>query len=63
MYAVSEKNNPTNVSILEVYENLAGYNKHIETPHYLKYKEGAKGLVKSLEFIDVDPILLGSKPQ
>jgi quinol monooxygenase YgiN len=63
MYAVAEKNNPTNVSILEVYKNLAAYNIHIETPHYLKYKEGAKDLVKSLRFIDVDPILLGSKPQ
>jgi quinol monooxygenase YgiN len=63
MYAVAEKNNPTNVSILEVYQNLAAYNLHIETPHYLKYKEGAKGLVKSLRFIDLGPILLGSKPQ
>jgi quinol monooxygenase YgiN len=63
MYAVAEKDNPTSVSILEVYENLAAYNKHIETPHYLKYKDGAKALVKSLKFIDVDPILLGPKPQ
>jgi quinol monooxygenase YgiN len=62
MYAASEKNNPARVTILEVYENAAAYNKHIETPHYLKYKEGAKGSVKSLKFIDVDPILLGSKP-
>ena len=63
MYAVAEKNNPTSVSILEVYANLAAYNKHIATPHFLKYKEGAKDLVKSLRFIDVDAILLGSKPQ
>lgn len=63
MYAVAEKNNPTSVSILEVYENSAAYNIHIKTPHYLNYKEGAKSLVKSLRFIDVDPILLGSKPQ
>ena len=63
MYAVAEKNNPTTVSILEVYKNFRAYNKHIETPHYLKYKEGAKGLVKSLKFVDVNPILLGSKPQ
>ena len=61
MYAVAEKDNPTNVSILEVYENLAAYNKYFETPHYLEYKEAAKALVKSLKFIDVDPILLGSK--
>ena len=63
MYTVAEKGNPTRVSILEVYENLAAYHKHIKTPHYWKYKEDAKSLVKSLKFIDVDPILLGSKPQ
>jgi quinol monooxygenase YgiN len=63
MFVVAEKENPTRVSILEVYEDLAAYNKHIETRHYLKYKKGAKSLVKSLKFIDVDPILLGSKPQ
>lgn len=63
MYAAAEKENPTRVSILEVYESLAAYNTHITTPHYLEYKESAKTLVKSLRFIDVDPILLGSKPQ
>jgi quinol monooxygenase YgiN len=62
MYAVAEKENPTRVSILEVYENLSAYSQHIETPHYLQYKEAAKALVKSLKFIDVDPIALGSKP-
>jgi quinol monooxygenase YgiN len=63
MYAVAGKDDPTRVSILEVYENLTAYNKHVETPHYLKYKEASTKLVKSLEFIDVNPILLGSKPQ
>lgn len=45
MYAVAEKENPPRVSILEVYENLSAYNKHVETPHYLKYEEGTKALV------------------
>jgi quinol monooxygenase YgiN len=62
MYAVAEKNRPTSVSILEVYENLAAYHRHVQTPHYLQYKEAAKTLVKSLQFSDVDPIQLGSKP-
>jgi quinol monooxygenase YgiN len=63
MYAVAEKVNPTRVSILEVYESMDAYKKHIETPHYLRYKDEAKAMVKSLKFIDVNPILLGSKPQ
>jgi quinol monooxygenase YgiN len=56
MYGAAEKDHRTRVSILEVYEDLAGYKNHIETPHYLQYKEAGKGLVKSLRFIDVDPI-------
>jgi quinol monooxygenase YgiN len=63
MYAVTEKENPTRVSILEVYKNMNAYNKHITTSHYLQYKDETKAMVKSLKFIDVVPIRLGSKPQ
>jgi quinol monooxygenase YgiN len=63
MYAVAEKENPMLVSILEVYENMDAYNKHITTPHYLQYKDEARSMVKSLKGIDVNPILLGSKPR
>jgi quinol monooxygenase YgiN len=62
MYVAAEKKRPTHVSILEVYENLAAYNKHLEAPHYVKYKEESRKLVKSLKLIDVNPIFLGSKP-
>lgn len=63
MYAASEKNHPTQITILEVYENLDAYHKHIATPHFVQYKEESKKAVKTLKFIDVNPILLGSKPQ
>lgn len=58
MYAVAEMNN-----ILEVYKNLDSYSMHIKTTHFLKYKDQSAKMVKSLQLIDVDPILLGSKPQ
>jgi quinol monooxygenase YgiN len=63
MYAVAEKDRPTAISILEVYENLAAYNKHLETIHYLKYKEKSVKAVRSLQLIDVYAICLGSKPE
>ncbi|MEJ1238417.1 antibiotic biosynthesis monooxygenase [Chryseolinea sp. T2] len=63
MYAVAEKNNPAHISILEVYEDSDSYSKHIKTPHFLKYKDQSAKMVKSLKLIDVNPILLGSKPQ
>jgi quinol monooxygenase YgiN len=61
MYAAAEKQNPTRVSILEVYENQDAYNIHLGTTHYQTYKQGAADLVRALEFIDVDAILLGAK--
>lgn len=63
MYAVREKNHPSKISVLEVYENLDAYNKHIQTKHFIKYKEESKKIVNSLKLVDVDPILLGSKQQ
>jgi quinol monooxygenase YgiN len=63
MYAVAEKNQLTHVSVLEVYANSAAYEKHLNTPHFLRYKTESKNMVKSLKLTDVTPILLGSKLQ
>ena len=59
--AVSEKENPTRITIMEIYASVDAYKAHIETPHFQKYKVGTQHMVKSLELIEVDPILLGEK--
>jgi quinol monooxygenase YgiN len=59
--AVYEKNNQTHITILEVYANDSAYLAHRETPHFKKYKETVKNMVKSLELIDVVPIGMKSK--
>jgi quinol monooxygenase YgiN len=61
LYAVSEKENPTHFTILEIYANDAAYKSHIQTPHFLKYKNGTKDMVKSLELVDVVPLVPGMK--
>lgn len=63
MYAVAEKNAPTHISILEVYASSAAYEKHLNTPHFLKYKAWSTNMVNVLKMIEVKPIFLGSKPQ
>ena len=40
LYAVSEKDHPTHITILEIYADSAAYKAHIQTPHFLKYKTG-----------------------
>lgn len=60
--AVSLKDSPHKIRILEVYANQAAYEAHLQTPHFLKYKNGTAGMVKSLTLIDVDPIIMRGKP-
>ena len=61
LYAVAEKNNPTHITILEIYANVDAYKKHIQTPHFLKYKNGSKDMVRSLELIETIPLVPGMK--
>ncbi len=61
LYAVSEKDNPNKVVILEIYADEEAYQKHIKTPHFLKYKEGTLDMVQSLELIDTTPLIPGLK--
>mgnify|MGYP001783772529 FL=1 len=61
LYAVSEKDAPEKVTILEIYADSAAYASHLQTPHFKKYKQGTLDMVKSLELIDVKPLIPGLK--
>ncbi|MES2891000.1 MAG: antibiotic biosynthesis monooxygenase [Bacteroidota bacterium] len=61
LYAVAEKKNPTHITILEIYADSNAYQKHIKTPHFLKYKNGTLHMVKALELIETDPLVPAAK--
>ena len=61
LYAVSVKDQPSQIRILEVYRDQAAYESHLQTPHFKKYKAATQGMVKSLRLIETEPILLGGK--
>src|SRR5882672_6527028 len=61
LYAVSEKENPNHITILEIYASVDAYKSHVQTPHFLKYKNATKDMVKSLELVDADPLVPGMK--
>lgn len=63
LYAVYEKENPTNVSVFEIYASEDAYKFHIKQPHFLQYKSTVQHMVKSLQLIEVMPIALEQKPQ
>ena len=61
LYAVTEKNRPTHITILEIYADTAAYRSHILTPHFIKYKEGTKDMIQSLELAEANPLIPGMK--
>ncbi|MGF7077315.1 putative quinol monooxygenase [Mucilaginibacter sp. 3215] len=63
LYAVSEKNNPTHITVFEIYADAAAYQAHLQTPHFKKYKSTTKDMVKSLELVETTPIVLAAKPR
>jgi len=61
LYAVSEKDNPTYIRVFEVYSSTEAYWAHLETPHFKKYKTVTENMVKSLNLVQTDPLMLGAK--
>ncbi|WP_059026593.1 flavin reductase [Gabonibacter massiliensis] len=56
MYALSEKENPCMVTILETYASHEAYEKHIASEHFQKYKQGTLHMVKSFVLSDQTPL-------
>lgn len=61
LYAVQDKNDPTNITVFEIYADANAYQTHLQTPHLKKYKSSTMQMVKSLELIDAEPIALHAK--
>ncbi|MBB4234851.1 putative quinol monooxygenase [Rhizobium esperanzae] len=60
--AVSIRDKPNRIRILEVYADQEAYEAHLQAPHFLKYKNETAGMVTSLTLIEVDPIVMRAKP-
>ena len=56
MYAVSEKENPGRMTILETYASQEAYKSHIASEHFQKYKQGTLHMVKTLVLSDQMPL-------
>lgn len=52
MYAVQEKENPCNITILETYASQESYRSHIASAHFQKYKQGTLHMVNNLQLLD-----------
>ena len=57
LYAVSDKEQPNRITILEIYSDETAYREHLESPHFQKYKTGTRDMVQSLELIETTPLI------
>ncbi|MBP1805149.1 putative quinol monooxygenase [Rubellimicrobium aerolatum] len=58
LQAMALRDRPGCIRLLEVYADAGAYAAHLLSPHFLAYKAGAEGLVRSLRLTEVDPVLL-----
>ena len=61
LYSVSNKENPSQITVFEIYRDREAYLAHLQAPHFLKYKATVEKMVQSLKLIPVDPVVLGSQ--
>lgn len=59
LYAMAEKDAPNKITILETYANRAAYERHLKTPHFIKYKQGTLKMVENLKLLDTTPLVTG----
>lgn len=62
IYPMFQKENPTQVRLLEIYADEAAYKAHLQTPHFKHYKESTLPMVKELRLIDMEALDPDSMP-
>lgn len=63
IYPMFEKENPTQVRLLEIYANKEAYESHLQTPHFKHYKETTLEVVKDLKLIDMEVVDAETMPK
>jgi quinol monooxygenase YgiN len=63
IFPMYQRENPTEVRILEIYASRAAYESHIQSPHFQKYKTTTLSMVKSLKLVDMALIDPATMPQ
>ena len=63
IFPMFQKDYPTQIRILEMYENQAAYLSHLKTEHFLEYKKNTLPMVKSLKLVDMDALDLEAARQ
>ncbi|RFS18604.1 antibiotic biosynthesis monooxygenase [Emticicia sp. C21] len=56
IFPMYQKENPTQIRLVEIYASKAAYQAHIQSPHFQHYKTATLKMVKSLKLIEMGTI-------
>ena len=62
IYPMYQRENPTEIKLLEIYANKEAYESHLQTPHFKHYKTTTLPMVKTLRLVDMKAIDPESMP-
>ena len=61
IYAVADRDDPDHLRFFEIYSSDAAYEAHLASPHFRKYLDTTRSMVRARELIETVPIQLSSK--
>jgi quinol monooxygenase YgiN len=56
IFPMYQKENPTEIRILEIYASRDAYEAHLKTPHFQRYKTTTLKMVESLKLVDMEAL-------
>ena len=62
IFPMQVKDSPNTIRILEIYRNEEACQAHLQTPHFLEYKQGTLHMVKSLQLVATEPLAPEAMP-
>ena len=62
IFPMQVKEQPNTIRIVEIYRNQEAYQSHLQTPHFLDYKQGTLHMIKSLKLVDTNPLAPEAMP-
>lgn len=63
IYPMYQRDNPTQIRLLEIYADKAAYKAHLKSPHFQKYKTTTLKMVKALRLVDMEALDPETMPQ
>ena len=62
IFPMQVREQPNTIRIVEIYRDDEAYQAHLQTPHFLEYKQGTLHMVKSLRLVDTEPLAPEAMP-